>query len=83
MRSDLFKQYIIENLDDMAEALEAYEVDEFYVSIDHDREEGYRAYFFLNSDGEQLAETEGWGKDKAQLVNDIISVFGEDVDIVL
>jgi hypothetical protein len=82
MRRSLFQQYIIENLDDMSEALEGYEIDEFHVSIDYDKEEGYRAYFWLTADGEPLAETEGWGKDKNQLIQDIISVFGEEVDIV-
>jgi hypothetical protein len=82
MRYNLFQQPIIENMDDMADALEDYSIDEFYVTVDYDREEGFRAYFWLAADGEPLAETEGlWGKDKNSMIEDIKSVFGEEVDI--
>ena len=77
----MFQRPIIQNLDDMADALEDYEIDEFYVTIEKDREEGYKAYFFLTVDGEPLAETEGWGNNKDILVADIEEVFSEDVDI--
>jgi len=82
MQYNMFQEKIIQNLDDMEEALEGYSIDEFYVTIEKDREEGLKAYFFLNADGESLAETEGWNSTKAQLIADIISVFGEDVDIL-
>ena len=83
MDYNLFQEKIIQNLDDMEEALEGYEIDEFYVTIEKDREEGYKAYFFLTADGEPLAETEGWGNVKNTLIEDIKSVFGEEVDIEL
>ena len=81
MQHNLFGLSIIQNLDDMEEALVDYEIDEFYVSID--REEGeWKATFHLTVDGEILAETEGWSSTKSILVEDLYSVFGEDLDIV-
>lgn len=82
MRTNLFQEKIIQNLDDMSEALEDHELDEFYVTLEYDKEEGWKAFFLLAVDGEPLAETEGWGVDKDILIEDIISVFGPDVDII-
>lgn len=82
MRQNFFGLQIIENMDDMTDALEAYDIDEFYVSIDKDKEEGFKAYFFLTSDGEPLAETEGWSNSKDVLIEDLLFAFGEDLDIV-
>lgn len=83
MKHNIFQEKIIQNLDDMEEALEGYEVDEFYVTIEFDKSEGgYKAYFFLTSDGEPLAESEEWGTNKQNLINDIQEVFGEEVDII-
>lgn len=82
MQYDLFQLPIIENLDDMAEALADYEIDEFYVQIEnHKQDGGWKAKFFLTKDGFPLAESEGWGNSKAALIEDVQSVFGEDVDI--
>jgi len=82
MHYNLFQEKIIQNLDDMAEALEDYELDEFYVTIEFDKGEGgFKASFFELKDGNPIAETEEWGTNKNNLIEDIKSVFGEDVDI--
>jgi hypothetical protein len=83
MQRNMFGLKIIENMDDMVEAMEDYEIDEFYVTLEKDRESsGWKAFFFLTVDGESLAETDSWFTSKAELIEDIVSVFGEDVDIL-
>lgn len=83
MDYNFFQEKIIQNLDDMEDALDGYDLDDFYVTIEYDKEEGgFKASFFLNSDGELLAETEAWGSNKKSLIEDIVSIFGDDVDIL-
>lgn len=59
MDYNFFQEKIIQNLDDMEDALSGYDLDDFYITIENDREEGYQAFFYLNVDGELIAQTEG------------------------
>lgn len=82
MQHNLFGLKIIQNMDDMEEALEDYALDEFYVSLEKEKDEGWKAFFHLVEDGEPLAETEGWGSNKSSLIADLYAVFSDDLDIV-